>query len=287
MLSPDGRLLAVVRPDKVELWEVASGQPCATINTPAHNWLIAQFSPDGRRLARAHGTSVLLFDVLHGRQIQAFDGHLMWVNRLAFTANGRRLVSGSRDSTMLVWNVAAPRQRGEPAKAPNAAAVAAAWDKLAGSAAKAGFEAVRLLVEAPDAAVPLLRERLRPAAPVNIKHLQQRIRDLDSDSFDTRQAATAALEQGGGHAEQAVRQALRTQPSLEARRRLQAILRKLSGTTTPETLRTRRAVWALEWIGTPQAEAVLRTLAAGSPGAWQSQDARAALERLQRRRMPH
>src|SRR5205823_6331176 len=102
--SPDGRLLAAAAPDKIVLWEVASGQECSRIDTPTCRFRdVLQFSPDGHRVARARGAGVLVFDALRGRKLHTFERHLTWVNQVAFTADGRRLVSGSYDSTLLVW----------------------------------------------------------------------------------------------------------------------------------------------------------------------------------------
>jgi hypothetical protein len=50
-----------------------------------------------------------------------------------------------------------------------------------------------------------------------------------------------------------------------------------------EPLRTVRAIQVLEWIGTPEARAVLRSLAGGEPSAQETRHARVSLERLDRR----
>jgi len=52
---------------------------------------------------------------------------------------------------------------------------------------------------------------------------------------------------------------------LETRRRLEQILNLVSGVPAPETLRTIRAIMALERIGSPEAKSVLETLAKGAP----------------------
>ena len=48
----------------------------------------------------------------------------------------------------------------------------------------------------------------------------------------------------------------------------------------PEQLRSLRALESLEYVGTPDAQRVLKRLAEGVPGARLTQDARASLERL-------
>jgi hypothetical protein len=68
-------------------------------------------------------------------------------------------------------------------------------------------------------------------------------------------------------------------------RRIQQLLDRLEGPMVhPEHLRRLRAVEVLEGVGTPEAGAVLRRLAGGVPGARPTREARAALQRLERRR---
>jgi len=48
-------------------------------------------------------------------------------------------------------------------------------------------------------------------------------------------------------------------------------------------MRNSRAIWVLERIGTPEARAVLEDLAKGAPEARQTQEAKAALDWLDKR----
>lgn len=283
--SPDGRLLAANEADNIVLWEIASGQVCCRIDPGVNGFQDRlRFSPDGRRIARSNGGGVQLFDALGGRHIHSFIGHLRSVTKLAFTPDGRRLASASYDTTVLIWDVAGTVGPVKSDGRPDAVAVTAAWGDLAGADAKAVYRAIGLLVEAPAQAVPFLRQRLKPAAVVvQPKQVQNWIEELDSDEFATRAAASEKLENAGGPAEQGIRQALSAGPSLEARRRLEGILKKLRGVPAPETLRVLRAVQALELIGSPEAQAALETLAGGAAGAWETRHAQAALARLKKR----
>ena len=66
--------------------------------------------------------------------------------------------------------------------------------------------------------------------------------------------------------------------------RLRTILSQAPGlVTAPETLRSLRAIEVLEHIATPEARQLLARLADGAPGAWQTREAKAALERLERK----
>lgn len=53
----------------------------------------------------------------------------------------------------------------------------------------------------------------------------------------------------------------------------------------PELLRSLRAVEVLEYVASRDAVNVLRTLAKGMPGARLTREARAALDRLEKRRV--
>jgi HEAT repeat protein len=107
---------------------------------------------------------------------------------------------------------------------------------------------------------------------------------LDSDEFAEREKAMTELEALGDLAEPALRQALEEKASLEVSRRVERLLETLGGpVTSPETLQVVRAVEALERIGTPDARQLLETLAKVASQGRLVQEAKAALERLNRR----
>ena len=73
---------------------------------------------------------------------------------------------------------------------------------------------------------------------------------------------------------------LAANPSLETKRRLEALRGKLTAAILQgERLRAYRAVEVLELIGTPEARHLLQALAEGSPGALVTESAQAALKR--------
>jgi hypothetical protein len=116
------------------------------------------------------------------------------------------------------------------------------------------------------------------------RQIDQLIADLDSPVFDVRRKATAAMTRLDWSAEPVLRQVLARKPSLEVRRRVEALLARLEAPiTSPESLRALRAVAVLEYIGNPAARQVLQTLAGGAAEARLTQEARASLDRLARR----
>jgi hypothetical protein len=198
---------------------------------------------------------------------------------LAFSPDGRRLVSGLADSTLLIWNVS------PPAIAKNgkitADMVAQAWRDLVGSDGPRAFRARWALAAAPETAVSLLRKHLKAIQPADSKRLRRLIADLDDKRFLVRQQAQKELEEIGELAAPALKKALTEKSSLEVRQRIDGLLGKLRGPVTrPEMMRAVRAVAVLEDVATPQARKLLEVLSQGAPEARLTQEAKAALTRL-------
>ena len=117
--SPVERILASAgRDGKIILWDIATGQPIKTLSqgSPGTVWRVA-FSPDGKTLASAgcarltargnceHG-EIRLWDVTTGRQLgQSFVGHQDVAWAITFSPDGKKLASGSRDGTIIVWDL--------------------------------------------------------------------------------------------------------------------------------------------------------------------------------------
>jgi hypothetical protein len=113
--------------------------------------------------------------------------------------------------------------------------------------------------------------------------LDQALKDLDAEEFAVRQAASTTLREVGRPARPVLERALAAGPSAEARRQMEAVLKDISSTTSDgEVLRRRRALRVLEVIGSEQSWRLLEALSKGEDLAEQTQDARAALERLKK-----
>jgi hypothetical protein len=247
------------------------------------------FSPDGRTLAWAgwKGATVHLVETATGRERHSFLGQTGRILSLEFTADGKALISGAEDTTAIVWDLTGRlAAKGPRAKPPASADLDACWADLADDDAPKAFRTVQGLAEAPKDAVPYLQKRLRPAPAVDKKRIVQLIADLDSDEFDTRENASKELERFEDGVLGLLRKALEGKPSLDTRRRLEALVGKLSGrlrNPSPESRRVSRCLEVLEHIGTPEARQVLEVLAKGSPGARLTEEAKASLDRLAKR----
>ena len=68
-----------------------------------------QFSPDGRWLVSASfDKAIKLWDGLKGTFVATFRGHVGPVYQVAWSADSRLFVSGSKDSTLKVHEAASP-----------------------------------------------------------------------------------------------------------------------------------------------------------------------------------
>ena len=101
--SPDGR--AILSGDSV--WDVASGRQIHSVK--GQFWAHA-FSPDGRTVTSIGGNTFKLLDAASGRELRTFKGHANYVCAIAFSLDGRTVVSGSGDNTLKLWDVASGRE---------------------------------------------------------------------------------------------------------------------------------------------------------------------------------
>jgi WD40 repeat protein len=282
--SPDGRMAAVASGEQaVAVWEVATGGKRFPL-PKQRGWCVrcVAFSPDGNLLAVGVDNAVCLWSLLTLTEVKRFSGHRGGVTSLAFTPDGRTLISGSGDTTALLWDVRAlaraarPRSRKlKPGEADQL------WLDLGGAAAARAYRALRLLASAPRQALPCLRKWLRPVEALDAARQKQALRwvgELDSGRYAVRRKASQRLEELGEAARSVLRTALSRRPSAEARRQLVRLLARFGGVS----LRQARAVEVLERMGTAEARRLLAELARGEGWARLTQAARAAQTRAAR-----
>jgi hypothetical protein len=127
-----------------------------------------------------------------------------------------------------------------------------------------------------------MKERLKPAQPIDDRRIQRLVRDLDSERYSTRQDAQKELQLllDEEVVRKSLRRALAAKPSLEVGQRLEQLLSGPSGLGPGEVLRGVRAVEILERIAIPEARQLLQALAGGAPEVRLTREAKGALARL-------
>ncbi len=203
-------------------------------------------------------------------------GHPARVMSVAFGPDGRTLLTGSDDSTGLVWDLRPKIEiQGDPIPA-------LLWDALAGPDASAAYRAIWQLADRPDRSVPFLKGKVTPAKPIDRGRLRELLDNLDGSRFADREAASKELAAWGEAVEPELRRELTQAPSAEKRHRLQALLDGLTAGLSSESVRQVRAVVVLKWANTQEARQLLGELAQGAPEARLTQEAKASLELLSR-----
>jgi len=284
-ISPDGRSLASTgwRDKSVSLWDADTGKKLLDIPCECANGVV-KFSPDGKVLAWSNSMTgeICLWEMASKKLRRRFQGHATAVHSLAFSPNGRILVSGSMDTTGLVWDVTGNRT--DPLPALSDDRLPALWKSLASSDAAEAGRAIWWLSSDPQPAVGFLAARLRDLPEINPQQIAKLVADLDNQSFETREAAEKNLASLGPLAAPFLRDALRRPPSLEARRRFEQLLEKREAAIqSAEVLLMLRAIEILEHVGTPAARQVLDHFAGQTAQPYFKQEAIAASERVAKR----
>jgi hypothetical protein len=223
--------------------------------------------------------TVRLWDLDTGKELRKLIGHQGPVLAVAFSPDGSRLVSGSRDTTAVVWDVTGVSPAAKAARL-SPAELKELWVALAAPDGAAALKAVRRLALAREQALPFLRETLSKQPVVDPARLARLVADLDADAFETRDRASAELARQGRLAEPALRRALQEKPSAELRLRAETLLKNLDGRLPPAALQAVRALEVLELMGTPEARKVVDLLAKQSAGTPVAEEAKATLDRL-------
>ncbi len=235
-------------------------------------------SPNRRIIACAGQGEIRLVESRSGRLLAAFpQGHRGDVNCLLFTADGRTLITGSGDSTILLWDwEVAANLKPDPSILPSKTT----WDDLAHNDVGKAYRAMYTLLAHPNDSINLLKEHLKPATKEELARMRQWIAELDHDRYAVREQAQKALLQSGEEAVPLLRAALKKPASFESEMRIRALL------ASPELLkpgrermREARAIQVLQSINTQQSHQLLEELAQGETDAFMTREAQAVRKR--------
>jgi WD40 repeat protein len=102
--SPDGtKALTGSWDDKVILWDVVTRKEIKSYTLKSDVEALA-FHPSGEAFAVATGKNVYLID-LNGEVLYNYKGHKKTVKTIVFSKDGKKLLSGSRDDTAILWDI--------------------------------------------------------------------------------------------------------------------------------------------------------------------------------------
>jgi WD40 repeat protein len=281
--SPDGQILASSDHYFIRLWDVAAGNELRRFPVADQSSRYGvTFSPDGRSLAVCGGENspLGLWEAATAQPIRTFVGHSCSITSLRFSSDGRMLATGIADSSILLWDLTGRMKQGRLQKVHlRPQDLEARWTDLAAGEASRADRAVWELVAGADQSIPFLQKHIQPAKPVDPRRIAPLLADLDSKQFATRRRATRALEQWGECIEPILRAKLAGNPSVEVRRRIENVLRKMQ-VMTGERLRAVRVLTVLERVDSPSARAVMASLAQGAPQVWLTREAQTTLQRM-------
>ncbi len=231
---------------------------------------------DGRFLARVDGEGKLcLVETASGEVIHRFAGPHGVV---AFAPTGWRFAAEDRATmTIPIWDLPLlflslpPRSRDETADF--------LWAELAHADAARAQQAAWRMTRLRGAET-FLAGKLKPVSPALGKHVTALVAALGSDEFASRNKAEEELTRMRDSVRKALESARERETDLEIKHRLRRILGLISA-PSPESLQELRAVMVLEALATPAARQVLQRLAGGLPETRLTEEAAAALRRLE------
>jgi hypothetical protein len=226
---------------------------------------------------------VTVREVCGGAPLWRAETEAPGAHAVALSRDGGMVAFAEADGTVQIKKLTPPGWDPKAGERLRPADLERLWRTLAERDAGAGQQAVWTLAAADPGVVPFLKDRLKPV-PVDRVKVRRLLADLDSDDFAARTAATAGLAELGSAIEPELRQELKRDVSLEARRRLQELLAPFDGgPLSPEQVRAVRAVQALERMNGAEARAALEALAEDDPEGLAGREARRVLDRLRLR----
>src|SRR5262249_52669748 len=140
------------------------------------------------------------------------------VTALAFSGDGKSLISGGNDTTILIWDLHAIQGKRQLTEA--------LWDALRHADASQAYDAMCQLAGSPSETVDFFKSHLTTVVAPDPKRTAGLIADRDRERFAVRDKASGELAKLGESALPLLHEALARDPSAEVSRRIKALLEK-------------------------------------------------------------
>lgn len=294
-LAGDGRSVLLGGNDHLYLCEIASGWVRIKLNLRQIDGPPPSFgspkpllptcvSPDGLLVARVTPTGAIRVlpvinnvNATRGAYLEPGQGAL---TALAFTPDGKRLVSAGTNGTVLFWDVKPAWKETLYTGQYQKAELPDRWHDLTGNSATA-FEVMARFAADPKTALAVFGEKLKPRPEPTKEDVAKWIEEIVKSK---RPHALDDLIEAGPAAHEAVRKAIADLPdNISTRYTREHLSKALEGTdriATKAELRRLRVIEVLEWIGTAEARELIEPLAKGPADNIVTRHAKAALARL-------
>jgi len=289
-LDPRGQMLAAARTGDalVTLFELTTGRVLRRCGQAGLGVRCLAFALGGRLLVAGDNEGLTLWETATGGEVLHLTGHRGPVTALVAISDGRRVVSASVDTTVLLWDLPAAWKETTPAlpKGKEPPSLEQSSRDLHGEAAIA-YRALFALAAERDKALPVLQRDLintdKAAAPEPIPQKVAKLADADPK---VRSRALEELRRVGAPAEPALRKALAAAKDEKLQARLRALLAELEadGLIEPaaDMRYASRVVDLLELIDTKEARQLLARMARDGRTAALQGEAQAAIDRRAR-----
>lgn len=103
--SPDGLYAASSQDGKICLWDVLGRKCIRAVEGSIYDLSnCISYSMDGETIAAAWGNNILILNAHNGEPIRMMENHDDFIFSVAYSHNGKRIVSTSRDKTIKIWD---------------------------------------------------------------------------------------------------------------------------------------------------------------------------------------
>ncbi len=269
--SPDGKILAgLTSEDVIRLWDMSTGNELAPL-------VLAKREPTSKV------SDPVIEHIIVGKVTTtsvsggAAEGSL---RTFFIAADSKTLHAYSLQGSITTWNLADARQAPNAGKKLGDAELTRLWQQL--RTATSGpdlFEAVEGLASRPEQALALFQKHLKPTPFVEIRQLNDLLRDLEQGDFNQRKKAAAELRKHGELALIAMHSREDGRLDDTARKFMDKLAAQYP---TLEQVQHYHALQILHKIGTPAAQQFLETLAKGAPEALLTREAKRLADELAR-----